>query len=329
MNPADAEILGLCRQAPFCPAPLRVAPSSWMSHIPFAFWLIELLRPAMLVELGSYHGVSFCAFCQALERLSLSCQAYAVDLWQGDEHMGAYGEEVHADLAAYVAAHYSGFACLLRCSFDAALPQFEDASIDLLHLDGCHAGEAILHDFNAWLPKMSSRGVVLVHDVCARMPGYGGVAAWRDISSQFPAFAFSHGYGLGVALIGPDAPVQLKELAALDDSGQARVRHLFQEQGKIYETLFALEARRDREAVVAKVIQEDTEKRFRAAIGEQREALEKLVAGEREQRAKEQCDMERLKEDLLAAELKAQAYAASISWKITAPLRKVAKWCRS
>ncbi len=313
-----------CMLAPFCPAPKRVAASHWMSHLPFAFWLIDILCPSMLVELGAYTGVSFCAFCQQIEQLGIPCEAYAVDLWQGDAHMGEYGENVFIDLKAYVEEHYSGFACLVRSSFDAALKQFQEGSVDLLHLDGCHTREAILHDFEVWLPKMSNRGVILIHDTRARIAGYGGVAAWEEICQRFPAFVFNHGYGLGVVLTGKNVPQSLREIAAMDRSGQAKLTSLFQQQGKIYEVLFALEARREKEVAAAKAVQADMQ-------GEIRE-YEKILASEREAHAKE-CQVykeerEHLKEALLHAELKAQAYAGSLSWKITAPLRKLAGMCR-
>lgn len=330
------EAVRACLQGPMCPAPRRVAASHWMSHIPFAFWLVDILRPCLLVELGTYNGASFCAFCQQIERLGIPCEAYAVDLWHGDVHMGEYGEEVYDDLADHVAKHYPGFACLVRSSFDDALPRFTDGSIELLHLDGCHTCQAITHDFDAWLPKMSDRGVVLIHDTRARLPGYGGVAAWEEISRRFPSFVFSHGYGLGVALVGKDAPETLKELAALDAGALAAVTGVFQQQGKIYESLFALEEKRKQEEACAKRMADETARENRSRIenmeNRQRELLA-ILNSERESHARE-CEAyskerEHLKDAILQAELKAQAYANSLSWKITAPLRKLARMCRS
>lgn len=328
-QPAETGAESLCRQGPICLAPKRIAASHWMAHLPFAFWIVDVLRPSLLVELGTYNGASFCAFCQQIERLGISCEAYAVDLWHGDEHMGEYGEEVHSDLAAHIASHYPGFACLLRSSFDDALPQFTDGSIDLLHLDGCHTCEAITHDFDSWLPKMSDRGVILIHDTRARLPGYGGVAAWKKISVRFPSFVFNHGYGLGVALTGKSAPECLRELAALDEASLRRVTGLFQQQGKVYETLFSLEERRKSEAALARARAQDME----AAMQKQRRDLEAVLSSERTAHAREceayKKEREELREALVLAERRADAFSASLSWKITAPLRKLARMCRT
>jgi hypothetical protein len=57
---------------PVCLAlPLRIASSFWIEHIPFAMFLIDILRPRTVVELGAFTGVSYCAFCQAVKALDL------------------------------------------------------------------------------------------------------------------------------------------------------------------------------------------------------------------------------------------------------------------
>ena len=132
----------------------REVHSAWLSHVPFAFWLVDTLRPSSIVELGTHTGVSYFAFCQVVQHLALDTHCHAVDTWLGDEHTGSYGESVYEDVSAYN-ERYATFSTLLRMSFDEASSQFADGSIDLLHLDGCHTYDAVRHDFDLWIPKLS------------------------------------------------------------------------------------------------------------------------------------------------------------------------------
>ncbi|MBV8492514.1 MAG: class I SAM-dependent methyltransferase, partial [Alphaproteobacteria bacterium] len=98
--------------------PDHVAPSAWHQHAPFAFWLLDALRPGIFVELGTHNGFSYLVFCQAVQRLGAASKCYAVDTWAGDDHAGFYGEEVFAKLSDFHDARYSGFSRLVRSTFD-------------------------------------------------------------------------------------------------------------------------------------------------------------------------------------------------------------------
>ena len=125
-----------------------IGPSSWLEHAPFAFWITQAIRPKKLVELGTHHGFSYLAFCQAVQRLELGTACYAVDTWRGDEHSGFYSEEIFLSLSAYHDRRYSNFSRLLRMKFDEAVAYFEDKSVDLLHIDGRHFYEDVREDFS-------------------------------------------------------------------------------------------------------------------------------------------------------------------------------------
>ncbi|MBT7449201.1 MAG: class I SAM-dependent methyltransferase, partial [Rhodospirillaceae bacterium] len=119
-------------------APQYVEQSAWLDHGPFAFWLIEALKPRSFVELGTHGGYSYFAFCQAVKAMKLDTQCYAVDHWKGDEHAGHYDEEIYKRVSSYNESHYASFSRLVRATFDEAVEHFEDGSVDLLHIDGRH-----------------------------------------------------------------------------------------------------------------------------------------------------------------------------------------------
>ena len=167
-------------------------------HIPFAYHLVNELKPTILVELGVHRGDSYFTFCQSCYENQLSTLCYGVDLWEGDEHCGAYGSGVFEDVNSYNSENYSAFSYLVKSSFDEASHQFSKNEIDLLHIDGLHTYEAVKNDFETWLPKVKNEGIVLLHDVNERKPGFGVWKFWQEICENYPTFLFDYGSGLGV-----------------------------------------------------------------------------------------------------------------------------------
>ena len=201
--------------------------SAWIEHIPFAFALMQMVRPRCLVELGVQAGDSFLAFCQAVKTLELEVRCYGVDHWQGDGHTGAYGPEVLEGLREYHEPRYGGFSLLVQSTFDEAVRSFPDGSIDLLHIDGWHTYEAVRHDFETWQPKLSPRAVVLFHDTNVRGHDFGVWRLWQELSAVYPHFEFMHGNGLGVLVYGKEAPPAALQLAGLRGPDADTVRHFY------------------------------------------------------------------------------------------------------
>ncbi len=229
--------------------PIRlVPPDPWTGHLSFAFWLVKALRPASFVELGTHSGNSYFAFCQAMAAAAPTGRAYAVDTWTGDEHAGRYGEDVYADVVAFNRHHFAQFSTLIRSTFDEARGYFADDSVDLLHIDGMHSYDAVRHDYEAWHSALSSRAVVLFHDINVRERDFGVWRFWAEISRQYPAFAFDHSNGLGVLGVGRDLPAAVQDLFALDPLAAGAFRSRIAARGEAFQRQVEIMALRERVA---------------------------------------------------------------------------------
>lgn len=278
--------------------PPHVVESAWLEHAPFAYWIVEAIRPNSIVELGTHNGFSYFVFCEAIVRLGLPTRAFALDSWEGDDHAGFYGEDVFERVSAVNAAEYSLFSTLLRGYFDESLDSVEDASVDLLHIDGRHGYEDVRHDFEAWCKKLTDRGVVIFHDIAEHQEGFGVWQFWSEISQQYPSFAFDHGHGLGVLAVGSDVPEKLR--AFLDASAERP-----DDIKAVYESLGANVSRQ----YLLEVAAGETE-RMRGELWNANQQIE----AHRDQIAEQAADLCGLREQL-------EELQQSTSWKVTRPLR--------
>lgn len=204
---------------------------SWQPHIPFAFALMKLHRPSSLVELGTHKGDSYLAFCEAARRYSTGTVCRAIDTWRGDPQARHYGDEVLKELRARHDLDFGGFSTLTQSTFDDALPLVSDGSVDLLHIDGLHTYDAVRHDFESWLPKLSPRGIVLFHDTEVRRDDFGVHRLWAELSERYGGFSFLHGFGLGVLPVGPEAAASLPDLFQAGERTRDEIRALYRSLG--------------------------------------------------------------------------------------------------
>ncbi len=213
--------------------------STWIDHMPFGYDIVAAIRPRLIVELGTYSGLSYFTFCQAIQEQGIESVAYAVDTWEGDEHTGAYGEEIFGKVRDHAREHYRGFTYLLRTTFNEAVAQFDEDSIELLHIDGLHTYDAVKQDFENWFPKVKAGGIVLFHDIEARLKDYGVRKLWEELSAQYQSFSFQHGYGLGVLRKPGDRPMSELEslLFEADEQTTQRLRQLYIHLSKSHEAV--------------------------------------------------------------------------------------------
>lgn len=171
----------------------------WEGHRDFVYDLINFVKPKMITELGSQYGCSLFTFCQSVKDNNLDTKIRAVDMWSGDIGAPDTGEEVFALVNKIKDTYFSNLDIkLYQMRFDDALPDFEDGSIDILHIDGGHTFEDVDHDLKTWLPKLSEDGIILFHDVYSDIDD-GSCVHWRETKKKYcNFFDFEHSCGLGI-----------------------------------------------------------------------------------------------------------------------------------
>lgn len=209
----------------------------WHGHIPFAFFVIGAARPRRLVELGTHKGDSYLAFCQAVAGLGLDTECVAVDGWVGDEHVGDLDPSIYENLKKVHDPRYGAFSRLYRTTFEEAVDDFDDGTIDVLHIDGAHTFEAVSRDVELWLPKLSNRGILLMHDIAVKKWGYRVWEVWQDVRLRYPVIEFNHSAGLGVAAVGSAVPEEFASIVRTGIEERQGVVALFAALGNqlIYE----------------------------------------------------------------------------------------------
>ncbi len=189
---------------------------SWHKHVPFAWALIGVHRPRLLVELGVHKGDSYMSMCSAMAELGVDGQAFGIDAWVGDPHAGSYdGSTILSELRAVHDPAFGSFSTLLRKTFDEARVDIADGSVDLLHIDGYHTYDAVRQDFESWRPKLSRRAVVLFHDTAVLTSDFGVHRFWAEVSKRRTAAQFLFGHGLGVLAAGSAVPRRTRALIQL------------------------------------------------------------------------------------------------------------------
>lgn len=287
--------------------------SAWWGHVPFAQWLIRVARPRRVVELGTHNGVSFAAFCTSMRIEGVAGHCIAVDTWEGDHQAGEYDERVFRDLSAWREAHCADLSTLMRCTFDDAAPRIEDGSVDLLHIDGLHTYEAVRHDLETWLPKLSPRGIVLLHDTEERGGDFGVWRLWEEVRGRHPSFGFLHGHGLGVLAVGPEAPAEVLALCALDDAQRVeRLRAFFELIGGRWAAEGELRWEWAQAAALRQSVEQLRQDAAREALGAE-QARAALTAA--------QARAEEARVALAAARARAEAIEHSLMWQAMRPFR--------
>ncbi|MBW3245423.1 hypothetical protein KUV57_22485 [Epibacterium sp. DP7N7-1] len=198
--------------------------SAGVAQLPLVFWLVDALRPNVVVSLGGHEGVVHLGICQAVQKLALDCTCY------------------------FHLAQPAGETFMRRCQDSyrecsrplAALKDVPDGAVDLacVNVTDVARGEEI--DWEKLHRKLSSCGVLLIYGAAVDVPHHPLPAAAVALLSGGSRLQLGGGADAAVLLFAATPPAGVAALAALgevdaDPAGAAAVTALLRNQGRLLE----------------------------------------------------------------------------------------------
>ena len=300
--------------------------SARAGHLPFAYDLVRFLRPALLVEVGTWSGDSFFTFCQSIVEHAVNARCYAVCEPRDDKQGGDTRDLQFTNVQAYCSATYSLFASLLREDLASAAREFDGQSIDLLNIEGAKSYEALSGVFATWFPKIRPGGVVLFQGIDVRNgedhSHFGIGKLWDELKAQHRTFEWSRFQGLGILIKDSNPEVEAWFHGVLKTA-------LSTYYGQRGDDLIAIAVSRkasERSGAVAAKLQEALAKLRQSRIEgdslrDERDALRDETTGLSKTISRLNSACEGLKVTCSEAKGECESMRNSLSWRLTRPLR--------
>lgn len=144
------------------------ANANWQSGLGDAHYIlygvVRMLRPRVVVEIGSARGKSTCTLALACKQNGHG-KIYAIDphtpnAWSD---LGVKSDS-YDFLMSRLRAYWLNEWCEVIATTSQVAAQKWSCPIDLLFIDGDHTYEGVKHDFEAFKPWLSEHAIVLFHD---------------------------------------------------------------------------------------------------------------------------------------------------------------------
>lgn len=198
--------------------PRYVSGGRFSYHLPFSFWLADVVRPSRVMAVGIEDGESYFGICQALDKLNIAAMCTGFGTWP--EHGNAPDQtpqkEVPVHLRNHNKDHYSDFSTLRWRAATAATKPVEPATLDLLIVNfSADLGDSDLF-FDMAVRKMSDRGIILIHDLQASFDDPEKASCLEALRGTHPTVRFGDDDdGVLIILVGPDQDERLVHFTSL------------------------------------------------------------------------------------------------------------------
>lgn len=155
--------------------------SAWANHFWFVVPLVRLIKPQIIVELGTDRGYSLLSFFIATK--GIKCKIYGIDSYGsilGKKDPGMKSQTNKDSLKSRLKPLLETKDKLIKDYdlsddnieiivdlFSNASKRFENKKIDILHIDGNHNYNSVKDDYNNFIKYVNlDQGIILFHDVC-------------------------------------------------------------------------------------------------------------------------------------------------------------------
>lgn len=167
------------------------APSAWKENRPFANWLVERIKPEIILDLGVDWGHS--TICWAEKGIG---KVYGVDIWEPNDVCtgGKYlYDRVIPAFKSFAKQGMNNVEFIKGSHIK--VHETWNKPIDILHFDIAHTYDGLVSEYNLWKDKLTDTGVILFHDLISFPDGAGRF--FRDYLTG-DRVSFNNQFGLGV-----------------------------------------------------------------------------------------------------------------------------------
>ena len=196
-----------------------------IEHTPLFFFLIDTIKPKSIVTCGITDTEFYLALFQALKTLDLDCGCYAVGSSASTLKKNMKDYEGHQPFISQLDPLLNRF---IDITHDDILNYISAGSIDLLIIEGKGSQEDIACTIHSLLPKMSSRGLIVLHGINGNEDELSLKSYWDMASDQLPGFEITHAQGIGLLRAGGSLPDELDRLFRLNTVDAQWINMFFQ-----------------------------------------------------------------------------------------------------
>ena len=152
--------------------------------------MVELSHATVVVEVGSWRGLSACLLAHALKQQQRGGVLFCADTWLGSIEfwnltstngmpdltrdmslVNGAPTVYHTFMSNMVHAHVSAYIVPMPMTSSMAARLLDGVGVDLIHLDAAHEYDDVKQDLRLWLPRLNRCGVLLGDDYMEYWPG--------------------------------------------------------------------------------------------------------------------------------------------------------------